>query len=358
MIKCRGKKMNIEIRGKDKNRIEVSFPYNQKVISALRTVPGRRWDPQGKIWTIPDKRENGEKLLKALYHTGLFNFNSKEPPLTPLSRMKRELKISDYSPKTIKVYSKQVGFFFERTGLNPEEVRREDVILYLESLQRTTGLSRSLAAQIITGLKHFYSLGMGWNGKGPADTIPFPKKSRKYPDILSSEEVNKLINSPENLKHRFLLNLIYSCGLRVGEAVTLKPSDLDFERMLIHVRQGKGKKDRFVMLSTRIVELYKVYKKDFILRSWLFPSRSPDDHLSIRSAQAVFEKAREKSGTTKDVSIHSLRHAFATHLLENGVDLRYIQELMGHASSRTTEIYTHVSRTEVRKITSPLDYLG
>ena len=151
--------------------------------------------------------------------------------------------------------------------------------------------------------------------------------------------------------------LIYSAGLRVGEAVTLKLDDLDFERSLIHIRQGKGKKDRFVMLSRTIRGTYQEYRACYPVKEWLFPGADITAHLSVRSAQSIFYNAAESAGIKKNVSIHSLRHSFATHLLENGTDLRYIQELLGHKSSRTTEMYTHVSNLDIRNILSPLDEL-
>jgi len=210
---------------------------------------------------------------------------------------------------------------------------------------------------VISGLQAFYR-SMGRKGtENPAEGIPYPKHELRYPDILSKEEVRRILQAPRNLKHRLLLMLIYSAGLRVGEAVTLKLDDLDFERSLIHIRQGKGKKDRFVMLSRTIRGTYQEYRACYPVKEWLFPGADITAHLSVRSAQSIFYNAAESAGIKKNVSIHSLRHSFATHLLENGTDLRYIQELLGHKSSRTTEMYTHVSNRDIRNILSPLDEL-
>ena len=262
--------VKVEIKGFD-NQLAVAIPYNKVLIDSVRSVPGRIWDSKRKFWLIPDTCENGEKLLEAIYSTGLFNKDNVDQDLSPLARMKRELQIAGYGRNTIAVYTSQVEHFFNRTGLNAESVQREDIILYLERLQKTMGLSRSSAVHIITGLKHFYTKGLRRKGAGPADTIPLPRKSRKYPDILSVNEVFRIINAPSNLKHKFLLNLIYSCGLRVGEAVTLKYTDIDFSRNLIHIRAGKGRKDRYVMLASRVVTLFKQYNSDFIVRQWLIP---------------------------------------------------------------------------------------
>lgn len=349
--------MNIEIKGISENLIEVAFTYDTNLLSAIKTVPGRKWDRDTRTWHIPASQTHCNQLFKAVFDTKLFNIPTENTKQDPIKRMKRELVIAGYSRSSIKIYISQTELFFARTGLNPTDVRREDITLYLEKLASTTGLSRSTAVHVITGLRHFYKIGLSQAAANPAANIPFPKKSRKYPDILSKDEIAHLLNGIKNLKHRFLLTLTYSCGLRVSEAVTLKLHDLDFSRSLIHIRESKGKKDRYVMLSKRAARLFKEYSRDYVLRIWLFPGRSPDNHLSIRSAQAVFEQARERSGICKQVSIHSLRHAFATHLLENGVDLRYIQELLGHQSSKTTELYTHVCRTDIKKIFSPLDQM-
>lgn len=204
----------------------------------------------------------------------------------------------------------------------------------------------------------FFTCTQGGKRLNPAINIVLPKKQTRYPDVLSKEEVKRLFSVLSNIKHRFLLKLIYSAGLRVSEAVTLKITDLDFDRRMIHIRQAKGRKDRFVMLSAAAAVEYKGYRDNVLLKDWLFPGANPDCHLSIRSAQAVFSKAAERAKIAKEVSVHSLRHSFATHLLENGTDLRYIQVLLGHKSSRTTEIYTHVSKLDINRIKSPLDGLG
>ena len=152
--------------------------------------------------------------------------------------------------------------------------------------------------------------------------------------------------------------LIYSAGLRVGEVVRLKPEDIDSERNLIHIRQAKGNKDRYTILSQTALTALNLYLELYRPEKWLFPGAQPGSHLTERSVQKFFDIARDRAGITKDVSVHTLRHSFATHLLEAGTDLRYIQELLGHQSSKTTEIYTHVSKRDIGRIQSPLDRLG
>jgi len=184
-----------------------------------------------------------------------------------------------------------------------------------------------------------------------------PPKDKKLPDVLSKNEVIKILNSLKNKKHRALLFLTYSAGLRVSEVVNLKLKDIDSERMLVHIRKAKGSKDRYSLLSKLALKELRNYAKDQKLKDWLFPGRKEGKHLSTRSAQKIFKRACKMANIKKEVSIHSLRHSFATHLLENGTDLRYIQELLGHSSSKTTEIYTHVTKKDFLNITSPLDVL-
>jgi len=172
---------------------------------------------------------------------------------------------------------------------------------------------------------------------------------------LSKNEVKKVLNSLDNLKYRAIFYLIYSAGLRISEAVSLKPEDIDNERMLIHVRQGKGRKDRYTILSQVALTELKEYASKNYIEKWLFPGGNKGSHLTTRSVQRMFKKACKKAKINKDATVHTLRHSFATHLLERGTDLRYIQELLGHKSTKTTEIYTHISRNSIRNIESPLD---
>ncbi len=176
--------------------------------------------------------------------------------------------------------------------------------------------------------------------------------------VLSQEEVAKILSSVDNVKHRAILMLVYSAGLRVGEVVKLKIEDIDSQRMLIHIKGAKGRKDRYTMLSETALKVLREYWEEYRPQKWLFEGAKEGRYLSTRTVQAIFEQAKEKAGIKKDVSVHSLRHSFATYLLEGGTDLLYIQELLGHASSKTTEIYTHVSSKTLSKIKSPLDTMN
>jgi site-specific recombinase XerD len=242
--------------------------------------------------------------------------------------------------------------FCEFVSKTPEDVGAGDVKLYMAGLDKTFEFSASTMNMAVSALKFFYHQVM----KNDRVNEPHrPRSDKKLPVVLSKEEIECLLNAESNLKHRLLLMIAYSSGLRVSELVALRPSDADTARGILYIRSAKSRKDRFVMLSNRV----KKYLCELNLcpgeSAWLFPGARAGKHLSIRSAQYIFERARMKSGIEKPVSIHSLRHSFATHLLENGADIRYIQNLLGHASIRTTERYTHVARRNALCIPSPLD---
>ena len=192
-----------------------------------------------------------------------------------------------------------------------------------------------------------------------ADTYYFqrPKKEKKLPIVLSEEEITEILRQISNLKHKCIIYIIYSAGLRLSEVTNLQISDIDSKRKVITIRGGKGKKDRITLLSETILELLREYYKEYKPQKWLFEGQKGGKY-SPTSVQKIFKTALAKTKITKNASIHTLRHSFATHLLERGTDLRYIQELLGHSSPKTTEIYTHVTKKGIDKIKSPLDNLS
>lgn len=215
--------------------------------------------------------------------------------------------------------------------------------------------SHSYVNQAVSAIKFFYNDTL--KRKDIVINISRPKKEKKLPQVLSRKEAVSLFNSADNLKHRAILFIVYSAGLRVGEVVRLKITDIDSDRMLIRIVQGKGRKDRYIILSEVALEALRIYVRKYRPDNWLFPGAKQNRFLTERTVQRILENAREKAGIRKKVTVHSLRHSFATHLLEGGVDLRYIQELLGHQSSKTTEIYTHVTEKSIRNIISPLDMI-
>lgn len=273
-----------------------------------------------------------------------------------LSKAQKMLKLKGYSVNTMDAYLGHMRRFlvslkadywsFELLDSNYFE---DYILTQLENENK----SHAYVNQTISAIKFLYKYVLKLSV--PSVEIPRPKREEKLPNVLSKEEVLKILQKTINLKHRALLTLAYSAGLRVSEIVSLKVNDIDSRRMLVHIRQGKGRKDRYTILSETALEVLRLYAKKYRLQDWLFPGENEGTHLSERTAQKVFTTACKKAGVKKDVSIHSLRHSFATHLLEAGTDLRYIQEILGHKSSKTTEIYTHVSKKDILRIRSPLD---
>lgn len=269
--------------------------------------------------------------------------------------MKRELNIRGYSPKTVKAYLLHVTGFVRYFDKSPTELDRSHIYQYLLHLTNERGVSVAYRDQAVSALKFLYGRVLG--RPFVADSLPRPKKEHKLPAVLSAGEVKKFLEAVRNIKHLTILMLMYSAGLRVGEAVRLKVDDIDSDRRMIHVRGGKGKKDRYTLLSNTALEVLRMYWWLYKPENWLFPGEREGRHISARTVQKVVEQTRKRAGIRKYFSAHTLRHSFATHLLENGTDLRYIQELLGHKSSKTTEVYTHVTKRNIARITSPLDTL-
>lgn len=186
--------------------------------------------------------------------------------------------------------------------------------------------------------------------------MPFPRRESKLPNVLSHREVLAIFDATENLKHKTMILMGYAAGLRVSEVVNLRITDIDSERMVISIKAAKGKKDRCVMLSEALLDTLRLYFKAYRPKNWLFEGQNFDQY-SVRGLQKIFQTAKVKARIRKDVSFHSLRHSFATHLHEAGTDIRVIQELLGHNSTKTTEIYTHISNRTIQKVQSPLDAL-
>jgi site-specific recombinase XerD len=224
---------------------------------------------------------------------------------------------------------------------------------YLLHLLQTRSLTASSVNQVLNALRFLYV--ELYHMPMVLGEIPRPKRARTLPTVLHETEVQTMIERTENLKHKALLMMVYSGGLRVGEVVRLKPEDIDSNRMLVHIRKAKGQRDRYVQLARSTLEILREYWKREKPKTWLFPGQREGGYLSERTAQELFKQAAERAGVRKNVSIHSLRHSFATHLLEGGVDIRYIQEILGHANLKTTEIYTHVSKKKISEVVNPLD---
>ena len=270
-------------------------------------------------------------------------------------KLKIELSSRMYSIKTVNSYLHYNKAFCRTMQKGPLEVNTDDIKAYLAYLDNSRDLSASSVNLAISALKFFYGSVLKRNIAGQQHR---PRHDKRLPSVFSKAEVNLLLECEKNPKHRLLLMLVYSSGLRVSEVTALKKEDIDLSRKTIFIRSGKGRKDRFTLLSDRAAQFIKEYCLLYSIESWLFPGQPALRHLSIRSAQNIFYKAMQNAGISKNTSIHSLRHSFATHLLESGINLKYIQELLGHVSIRTTERYIHVAHLSPLRIPSPLDSLA
>jgi integrase/recombinase XerD len=276
--------------------------------------------------------------------------------MSPLrQRMIEDMRVRNYSSNTQQLYIDRVAKFAQYFGKSPELLGPEEIRTYQVYLMKEKGASWSMLNQTVCALRFLYriTLGKEW----AIQHIPAPKKEIKLPVVLSQDEVSRFFESLPNLKHRAILMTAYAAGLRVSEVVSLRVADIDSQRMMIRIELGKGRKDRYVMLSPNLLELLRAYWKIARPNDRLFPGRGRHGHITRERIYQVCVKASAAAGLTQRATVRALRHSFATHLLEAGTNIRVIQILLGHRSLRTTARYTHVSRETVCSTSSPLDLL-
>jgi integrase/recombinase XerD len=271
-------------------------------------------------------------------------------------RMLEDLRIRNYAPSTVECYVRSVAEFAKHFRKSPEQLGPEEIRSWQLHLRNEKKVKLSSYIQAVCGLRFFYRNTL--NRKIDIERIPLPRYETKLPVILSKGEVKALLEAPRNLGHRAILATMYGAGLRVSEATNLKVSDIDRERKVIWVRGGKGHKDRQVMLSDQLREVLVAYWRWKRPTEWLFPGGTPGNPITRETVFDTCRKAALRAGIDKPVHPHSLRHAFATHLLDDGVSLVVIQNLLGHANLKTTARYLHVSDAAVRSTRSPLEMLG
>lgn len=260
------------------------------------------------------------------------------------------------SKSTVKTYSDALRIFLEHIHPStPEQVSNEDVNRFLHQYAFQRKLSISWHRTLISALKLYFRRFEG--RKLDPEHIRYPKKDKLLPHVLDQKDIEKMLRLTTNIKHRCMLSLIYACGLRRGDLLNLKPQDIDGKRQQLFIRGGKGRKDRIVRIPPKMIEALRDYYKEYRPKFWLFEGQKSGEKYSERSIQLVMKQALERAGLRTDASLHWLRHSFATHTLENGVDITYIKEMLGHSSIRTTEIYTHVSNEKMRQIRSPFEDL-
>lgn len=267
----------------------------------------------------------------------------------------RKLKLKRYSESTIRTYCSMFSRFLKSfPDRDPNYIKPEEIKIYLLQQIDENSISSGFQNQLINSIKFYYEKVL--NHPREIYYLERPKKERKLPAVLSLDEVQRIIKHIKNIKHRAIISTIYSGGLRISELINLRITDIDSKRMQIRVSDSKGKKDRITLLSANILELLREYYIEYKPKLWLF--EGPDNkQYSKSSIQEIFKRAKNKARIKKHATVHTLRHSFATHLLERGTDLRYIQELLGHRSPNTTQIYTHVSNRSLNIIKSPFDDL-
>jgi len=277
--------------------------------------------------------------------------------MTPLrKRMTEDMQVRNLALTTQAVYLQQVSLFAYHFDKSPDELGPEDIRTYQVYLTNEKKLAPSSVLIAVAALRFLYkvSLKKNWTFE---EVIPAPKKPQTLPIVLSPEEVLQFLGCVGNTKHRAILTTCYAAGLRISEAIHLKPADIDSQRMVIRVEQGKGQKDRYVMLSPKLLETLRGYWRAVRPKGWLFEGDVAGQPISVSAVEVACQKARRLSGIRKPISPHSMRHAFAVHLLESGTDIRTIQLLLGHRSLATTARYLRIATSKVCSTSSPLDLL-
>ncbi len=270
-----------------------------------------------------------------------------------IENVRRYLDENRYSVRTVEAYIALLELFFKYyNNILPEEITEGDISDFFHDFIFSNKYSSSYQNQMISAIKLFYNLNR--NGKVNALKLGRPRRGRSLPKVFSKEEVKRILNSPNNLKHKLLLWMIYSCGLRRSEVTNIRLRDIDRERRILNIIEAKGMVDRIVPVSDKVWDKIDEYKESYRPVIYLFEGQAGGRY-SSESVYRVFKGALRKAGINKEVGVHSLRHSYATHLHESGLDIRYIQELLGHKSTRTTEIYTHVSRRNLAIVRSPIE---
>jgi integrase/recombinase XerD len=349
-------------------RIKVAFPHNSVLNQKIRSIIGARWSPELHAWHVKDTLENRMQLN--MYDTA----NALPPQEKKIRNTYRETSMVEqhiqehlkkfdyylnsrrYRVSTIKTYKEALLSFLKFwSDKQIEEITEHDVIIYNNEFIIKNGLSSSYQNQVVNAIKLYFT--NIENRKINLEQVHRPKRYQKDPNVLSKEEVKKILESVRNQKHKTMLSVTYACGLRCSEVLNLKLTHIDSGRNLLIVKDAKGGKDRVVPIGEKLIQQLRNYYKAYKPLQYLFEGQRKGEKYDERSFQLVLKKAVNEAGNKKPVTLHWLRHSFATHLLDSGTDLRYIQELLGHKSSRTTEIYTHVSNRDLKNIISPFDTL-
>jgi len=347
-------------------RIKIKLPYEMTEERALlKKIAGRFYHKPQRLWSIPNSESNWA-LLKEIFKDKYIIEKAQQIPKMPtvilneksleeIAKVHQKLVLKSYSNHTIRNYKAELSSFFKYfENFDLKKLDKEQIESYIFYLIEKYKISESKQNTAINAIKFYYEKVLGL----PREfyDIQRPKRPRTLPNVLSPEEVFRLINSPKNIKHKAILYTLYSCGLRVSELLNLRIKDIRSDMGYVFIKGAKGKKDRHTILSDHLLETLREYYREHKPSYWLFEGQSGDKY-SAKSVQKIYRKAQQKTGANPWSTPHTLRHSFATHLLENGENLRNIQIMLGHESSKTTEIYTHVVNINNKKVKNPLDII-
>ncbi len=368
IVKNRGEVLLIQTQTK---RIRIVFGFNLQLMSFIKKIPYHSWDAKNKWWSIPysdvfltqiqefiqslglkiisQVEEEEEQKVKRISAFDIPNY--KRCPEDFLLKIK-ELRYSESTEKTYK--NALEDYLNYHHTIDIERLNEGHIRSFLRHLVMERKVSTSYQNQAINAIKFYYERVLG--GQRKTYFIDRPKKEKSLPVVMSEEEIIRVLKAVENIKHKAILMVIYSAGLRISECINLKIKDIDSKRMQIRVEQAKGKKDRYTILSLKTLTLLRKYFLEYKPKVYLFEGQTGGIY-SSSSIQNILKIAVLKAGIQKQVTVHTLRHSFATHLLEHGTNLRYIQSLLGHSSSKTTEIYTHITTKGMDQLKSPMDLL-
>ncbi len=339
-----------------KNVILIKFPYDKALVERVKKLVGVKWSRSKKAWYVSDTSQYREKFgleEKVIGKEAILKIADINRP--NFQRFVDLLHLKGYSTNTIRTYTVEFSqLLYLIKDKNVNELTAEQLKSYLLYCLQTLKLSENQVHNRINAIKFYFEKVL----KQPTIVfdIPRPKKPFLLPKVIHIEDVAKMIKQTENIKHKTMLMLVYGMGLRVSEIVKLEITDIDSKNMQVHIRGAKGKKDRYANLPEAVLPFLRNYYKAYKPKKYLFEGQYGEQY-SSRSAQQVFKQSLERANINKNIGIHGLRHSFATHLLEQGTDISYIQKLLGHNNIKTTLIYAHVGKKDVKAIKSPIDQI-
>ena len=364
-----------ETKHRGKDVILIRFVKNDILITEIKKINHARWSQTKRSWYIPKENFDLHNFIQHLKAISFVDYSKlkttvsdnkshksisiKKKQLQPeitnaVNNLRYWMKHKRYSISTINTYCHSLQIFLEFNYQKPfNQITNNDIVDFVNEYILKKKLSFSFQNQVINAIKLYFREIL--NSKIEIEKIERPRHQHKLPNVLSKKEVKSILTVLTNVKHRTMLSLIYACGLRRSELLNLKKDDVDSNRHLLIIRNAKGRKDRISPISDKVIYMLREYYKVYRPKYWLFEGQKAGSRYSEQSLQKVFKKSLYLSKIKKPVTLHWLRHSYATHLLESGTDLRYIQELLGHKSSKTTEIYTHVSNKSLQQIKSPFD---